>query len=150
MSNWNVYDRFRRNQHQSGGVDLEDDATFTLRIAIVASGYTPDQNTHEFFSSITNEVSGDGYTAGGNELENPTVTMDGAGLVTYDADDPAPWAQDSGGFTNGRRFILYLDAGTPETSPLIAYSDAESVDFGNVDGPVTVEIDEAGLFTIPR
>lgn len=150
MSNWNIYDSFRRNQHQAAAFDLEDDVTYTFKIAIVAAGYTPNQNTHVFFSSVTNEVTGTGYTGGGNAVANPLISMDGAGLVTFDADDPAPWAQNAGGFTDGRRFILYADSGTPATSPLIAYSDAESADFGNVDGPVTVELDAAGIFTIPR
>ncbi|HFE45914.1 MAG TPA: hypothetical protein ENJ18_10565 [Nannocystis exedens] len=144
---WNIYDRYREGQHDSRQINPE---TGTLKAAIVSSLYTPDQNVHEFFSDITNEVSGTGYTAGGNQCLNPAVTMDSAGLITFDADDPAQWAQDPAGFSNGRRFILYFDTGVTTTSRLLAFSDAEAADFGNVSGPLTLQMAAAGIWTNAR
>lgn len=145
---WNLYDQFRLRQHESTGIDLE---AVTVKVAIVTSAYTPDQNLHDFWSDVSaNEVSGTGYTAGGNAAATPTVTLSGAGLVTFDAADPAAWAQDAGGFTNGRRFIVYADSGVASTSLLIAYSDAEASDFGNVDGPVTLTLNASGIWTQAR
>lgn len=148
---WNLYDKFRQNQHESGQFDMEDTVTYTVKVAIVTNAYTPDQSLHDFWNDVSpNEVSGTGYTAGGNSCANPTITLSGAGLITFDADDPATWSQDAGGFTNGRRFILYYDSGTASTSPVVAYSDAEASDFGNVDGPVTLTLDAAGIWTQAR
>lgn len=151
MSQWNLYDSFREHQFTADQFDLEDTVTYTFKVAIVTNSYTPDQNAQDYWDDVSaNEVSGTGYTAGGNAAANPSVTMDAAGLVTFDADDPAQWTQDAAGFTDGRRFILYADSGTPSTSPLIAYSDAEAADFGNVDGPVSVQFDADGIFESPR
>ncbi len=145
---WNLYDAFREGQQDARQINLD---AVNLYIAIVSSLYTPDQNLHEYFSDITNEVSGGGYTAGGNACLNPIVSMDTAGLVTFDADDPAVWAQDATGFTNGRRFIAYDRTGVDATAwRLIAFTDPEAADFGNVAGPLTFQLSASGLFTSPR
>lgn len=145
---WNLYDQFREGQQDSRQIDLDGISCYC---AIVANAYTPDQNLHDFFDDITNEVSGTGYTAGGNNGANPIVSMSGAGLITFDSDDPAQWAQDAGGFTNGRRFILYdRTGGSDAVRRLIAYSDAEAADFGNVAGPLTLQMDAAGIWTQAR
>lgn len=149
---WNLYDIYRRNQCRgsSNVVDLTDAVT-PIKAAIVTNVYTPDQNLHDFWNDANaNEVSGTNYTAGGNALSNFTITLSGAGLVTIDSDDPAQWAQHASGFTNGRRFIVYHDTGTATTSELIAYSDAEAADFGNVSGPVTLQLDAGGIYQSAR
>src|SRR6185436_20007850 len=46
----------------------------TIKVALVASGYTPNLDTHETFADITKEVSGTGYTAGGAALASKTIT----------------------------------------------------------------------------
>lgn len=48
-----------------------------LKIALV-SGYTPDATGHNFFSDITGEVTGTGYTAGGVTLSGISVTKTAA------------------------------------------------------------------------
>lgn len=148
---WNLYDIFRENQVDgNGGFDMETPGGNGIKCALVTSAYTPNQNTHDFFDDITNEVTGTNYTAGGNVCSNPAVTMDGAGLITFDADDPATWSQNAGGFSTARRAILYRDTGTAATSQLIAYSDAFSADRGNVDGDFSITFDAAGVFTSAR
>jgi hypothetical protein len=52
--------------------------TATLKVALTTSTYTPNQDTHHFFSDITNEITGTGYTAGGATLTSPTTTYDTA------------------------------------------------------------------------
>lgn len=123
----------------------------TLKMAIVTSVYTPDQNLHDFWNDVsTNEVSGSNYTAGGNACATPTWTMSGAGLGTFDATDPATWAQHATGFSNGRRAILYYDTGTPGTSRLVGYSDDFGADSGNVAGNFSVAINASGIYTAAR
>jgi hypothetical protein len=72
-----------------GSVDLDTD---TIKVMLVTSSYTPNQDTHDFKDDVTNEVAGAGYAAGGATLANETVTADNTdneGVV--DADDVS-WA----------------------------------------------------------
>lgn len=149
MAAWNLYDIFRRKQiHGEGAIDLD---TVTIKCAFVTSGYTPNQNTHDFWNDASaSEVSGSNYTAGGNTVGGITVTLSGAGLVTVDGNDPATWTQHASGFSNARRAILYRDTGTGTTSELIAYSDDFGADKGNVGGDLTIAFDAAGIFTAAR
>jgi hypothetical protein len=50
----------------------------TLKAALLASTYTPNLDTHEVFSDLTNEVTGTGYSAGGTTLASKTVTYTAA------------------------------------------------------------------------
>lgn len=123
----------------------------TLKCMLVTSLYTPNINTDEFITSvIANEVSGTNYTARGNACASPTTTMDAAGLVTFDADDPAQWLQNATGFSNARRAIFYWDTGVDATSRLHSYSDDFGADKGNVAGPFSIAIDAAGIHTNAR
>ena len=45
----------------------------TIKCALLANTYTPNKDTHEFFSDLTNEVVGTGYTAGGATLASKTL-----------------------------------------------------------------------------
>lgn len=94
----------------------------TIKIALTTSSYTPNQDTHDFFDDITNEVSGTGYTAGGATLASKTTAYDSSTNETrLDAADPS-WATAT--FTT-RYAVVYKDTGTASTSPLLGY-----VDFG--------------------
>lgn len=93
--------------------------TDTLKVALVTSTYTP-AVTHNFFSDITNEVTGTGYTAGGAALASVTVTQDDVNnRGVLDAAD-VTWASST---ITARGAVLYKDTGTASTSPLIAYFD---------------------------
>lgn len=145
---FNLYDQWR---------DIVADPTRaaaiagTLKLALVTATYTVDQNLHDFFNDITNEVTGTNYTAGGNACTSPTWTgPDGSGVLTFDAADPATWSQHASGFTNARRAILYYDTGVSSTSRLVGYSNDFGADIGNVAGDVTVAFNASGIYTSPR
>lgn len=63
-------------------------ATDTIKYQVVADAYTPNFDTHDEEADITNEVTGTGYTTGGEALASPvfnlTVTT---GYATFDAAD---------------------------------------------------------------
>jgi len=147
MANLNIYDTFRKNR-----LDPSQGAVAgTLRVALVTATYTPNQNTHEFWSDVSaNEVSGTNYTAGGNAAANATVTMDAAGLVKFDADDPAAWLQSATGFSNARRAIIYYDTGIATTSRLVAYSNDFGADKGNTGGDFSIAFDANGIYDQAR
>ena len=147
----NLYDKYREGNFDGNAVNIETPGGNGVKAAVVTGVYTLDQNLHDFFSDVSaNEVSGTGYTAGGNVLNTGTVTVSGAGLVTVDLADPATWTQNAAGFSNGRRVIIYHDTGVTTTSRLIAVSDNFGADKGNVDGDFTVTLNAAGLFTSAR
>lgn len=103
-----------------GSIDLDTD---TIKVALCTSSYTPDIDSHVFFSSITNELpTASGYTAGGASLANKVVTQDNTNdLAYFDADDTS-WATST---LTARYAILYKSTGVAGTSPLIGY-----IDFG--------------------
>lgn len=146
----NLYDIFRRKQ--ASGVGAVSLTALTVKAMVVTSGYTPNQNTHDFRDDLgATEVSGTGYTAGGNTLATPVVSLDGAGLVTMDFDDPAVFSQNAAGFTNGRRAVIYVArGGASSADELIAYTDDFGADKGNVDGDFSIAVNASGLFTSAR
>lgn len=94
--------------------------TDTIKIALCTSSYTPNQDSHDFFDDITNEVVGTGYTAGGATLASKTVTqVDGTNLNFFDAADTS-WTSST---ITARYAIIYKSTGTASTSPLIGYFD---------------------------
>jgi hypothetical protein len=146
----NLYDIFRQKQASgNGAVNVE---SLTVKCMIVTSGYAVNQNTHNFADDLgANEVSGTGYSAGGNTCSTPVVSLSGAGLVTVDFADPAAWTQNAAGFSNGRRAIFYIDrGGAASADELIAYTDDFGADKGNVDGDFSVLINASGLYTSAR
>lgn len=50
----------------------------TIKASLHTSSYTPNLDTHETFSQVTNEVTGTGYTAGGVTLGSKTITYTAA------------------------------------------------------------------------
>lgn len=125
-----IYNNFKK-LIMNGGIDLDTD---TIKVALVTSSYTPDQDAHDFFDDVTNEVSGTGYTAGGASLANKAVTADNTDNEgVFDADDVA-WTTST---ITARGAVIYKSTGTASTSALICY-----LDFGSD------KISTAGTFTI--
>ena len=150
---FNLFDNFRAKSQDGTGVNIETPGGNGIKCAIVTGSYTPDEDAHDFWDDVSaNEVSGTGYTAGGNVMANGSVSAPNAstGLVTVDIDDPATWSFNASGFTDGRRSIVYLDTGTAGTSTLIGYSNDFGSDQGNGNGDFTIEVNSAGLYTMPR
>lgn len=55
---------------QNGTIDVDSD---TLKLALVTASYVY-SGAHVFFSDITNEITGTGYTAGGTTISGVTLT----------------------------------------------------------------------------
>lgn len=120
-------------------------STDTIKVALVTSAYTPDQDNHAYFSSITGEATGTGYTAGGATLASKTATYTAAtNVITLDAAD-VTWTSS----TITARYAVIYDAspGTAATNPLLAY-----VDFGadqtSTNGNFSITWDANGILKI--
>lgn len=117
----------------------------SIKVMLCTSSYTPNQDTHEFKSDLTNEVSGTGYTATGVALANKALTYTaGTNVIMADADDTS-WTSS----TITARYAVIYDAtpATDATRPLIGY-----VDFGadqtTNNGTFQITWNAAGIFTI--
>jgi enterochelin esterase-like enzyme len=124
----------------NGEIDFD---THTIKTMLTTSAYTPNLDTHRYKSSVTNEVTGTGYTAGGLTLSGRSITYSSVtDSVTMDADD-ALW---SSSVLTARRAIVYRDTGTAATSPLLFVVDFGE-DVSSSGGPFLIEWDAAGLLS---
>jgi hypothetical protein len=122
-----------RQNNGNAPVDFDTD---TIKVTIRTASYIYSSG-HAFLADLgSNEVSGAGYAAGGAAVANKTMVLDGDNAEF--AHDDLTFAQNAGGFTNGRVFIWYKDTGNPATSPLIMRM-AEASDFGTVAGDVILD-----------
>ena len=113
----NVVYNSAKQKIMDGSIDLDTD---TIKIALVTSSYTPNQDDHEDYADLTNEVTGTGYTAGGATLTNTTITKDNANnRGVFDADD-VTWTTAT---ITARGAVIYKDSGVDSTSWLITYKD---------------------------
>jgi len=123
-------------------VDLDSDS---LKVMLCTSSYVPNQDTHQYKSSVTNEVTGTGYTAGGATLGSVTVVYDApSNTLTLDAAD-ASWPTS----TLTARYAVVYDS-TPAsdaTRPLIAYVDF-GADVSSTAATFTLAWDAAGIVTL--
>lgn len=116
----------------------------TIKVMLCTSTYTPDQDAHVFKSSVTNEITGTGYTAGGQALASKTATYTGSTNTTaLDAADVV-WAAST---ITARYAVIYSDTGTAATSPLIGYVDFGS-DLSSSGGNYTLTWDATGIVTL--
>jgi len=124
-------------------IDFDSD---TIKVALLTNAYTPDQDAHNYFDDVVaNEVSGTGYTAGGNTLANKTNTYDSAtNVIKLDADDTT-WASS----TITARYAVIYDAtpATNATRPLIGYVDFGS-DQSSSNGNFTITWDSTGIVRV--
>lgn len=123
-------------------IDLDSDV---LKVMLVTSAYTPNQDTHQYKSSVTNEVTGTGYTAGGATLTGVTVAYDTTtNTLTLDAND-VTWAAS----TITARYAIFYDStpATDATRPLIAYWDFGQDEI-SASGNFTLTISGSGIATI--
>ncbi len=118
-------------------IDFDSD---TLKVMLCTSAYTPNQDTHQYKSSVTNEVTGAGYTAGGATLDNVTVTYDPAlNALVLDADD-VTWPSST---LTARHAVVYDD--TPATNkPLIGYITFEG-DISSTSAPFQIVWNASGI-----
>ena len=95
--------------------------TDVFKVMLVTSAWTPDQDTMQYKSAVTNEASGTGYTAGGATLSSQSVTYDAASnTLKFDASDVS-WNNST---IAARYAVVYNSSpGSDATRNLVAYTD---------------------------
>jgi len=101
-------------------IDFDTD---TFKVMLVTSSYTPDKDAHLKRSSVTNEVTGTGYTAGG--ISAPvTVTKDTANDKVTIQFAAVNWTSST---ITARGAVYYKSrSGLASADELVAYSDFNS------------------------
>ena len=128
------------------GKGVHDFTSDTLKLALVDDTITPaaDDGTPVWGDYSANEVSGTGYTAGGEALSGVTYT-EAAGVATLDDTGNVSWSQNGAGFTDAYWAILYNDdAASDQAIGFIDLGGPVSL----VDGDVTVTWNASGIITI--
>jgi hypothetical protein len=117
----------------------------TIKALLAKPGYTPNQTTHQFRSSVTAQefAAGGGYTAGGTAIGTPTKAF-ATLTTTLDGNDIA-WTNLSG---TVRYVVVYKSRGGADTADeLIGY-----VDLGGdqvlVGADLSIIWNAAGIFTL--
>lgn len=130
------------------GASVFDWDTDTIKCALATSSYTPDQDAHDFFNDITNELTtANGYTAGGATLTAAAPTYDTAtNQARLDANDTV-WTATESGIT-ARYAIVYKSTGSAATSPLIGWVDFGANNTAAAGAKFTIEWDAVGLFYV--
>ena len=96
--------------------DISDD---TFKVALVTNAYTPDKDAHEHFDDVTNEVTGTGYSAGGNTVTGTLTLSTANDRLTLEFASTS-WTSAT---ITARGAVYYSSTGTASTSTLIAYND---------------------------
>ena len=117
----------------------------TIKCSLHSTTYVPAQNSDAYYSAVTNEITGTGYTAGGTPLTACTLTVTGGAshTIKLDADDAA-WASITAASAAIKWAVIYDSTpGSAATNPLIGYLDVGSV---TPNGAFSIIWDAAGIF----
>lgn len=100
-----------------GAIDFDTDS---FKVMLVTSSYVADRDVHLKRSSVTNEITGTGYTAGGVTTAC-TVTKDTANDKVTIQFGAVSWASST---ITARGAVIYkATGGAASTDPLVAYND---------------------------
>lgn len=126
----------------NGGIDLDTD---TIKVMLLSSSHTQNVDAQEFIDDVSaNEVSGTGYSAGGQALANKSVTQNNTtDKGVFDADD-VTWSTAT---ITARYAAVYKDTGTPSTSPIICIIDFGS-DKSSTAGDFSINWNASGILTL--
>lgn len=116
-----LYNSFK-GKIMDGSIDLDTD---NINVSLHTSSYTPNIDTHTFYSDATaSEVAnGNGYTTKGVSLSSKAVSIDTTNdLAYFDAAD-VTWSTST---ITARYALIWKNTGTNTQSPLVGY-----VDFGS-------------------
>lgn len=127
----------------NGTSDLTTGGT-NVKIALMTSVHTFATSASTWASVSSNEVNGNGYTAGGTSCSGVTWTTS-ASSVTFDFSDPQ-WTA-SGGDIRARHAVVYVSTGATDGSLICNIDFGEDVIASN-GANFNIVLDAAGLFTI--
>ncbi len=122
-----------------------DYAADDVRVMLTTVTYVPNQDTHDYYDDVTNEVSGAGYTANGEALASKTVTYT-AGTNKHVLDAASTeWTSST---ITARIAVVYdRTPATDATRPLVCYQDFGE-DISTNNGTFKIEWHASGIVEI--
>jgi hypothetical protein len=139
---------FRDILQNDTAVDVVADV---VKVALFTNTVTnPNFDTNTAWNAApfnANEVTGTGYTAGGNAIANDAITVasPSAGMLKYDGDDVA-WTTAT--FSGARGALIYDDTiTTPVADPALILVNF-GADFAVTGGTFTIQWHANGIFTL--
>ncbi|MHC4725224.1 MAG: hypothetical protein ACYS9V_13450 [Planctomycetota bacterium] len=142
----NFYDKFKEFMGDNT-IDMDDAGAGAFKCLLTTSAHTP-LDTHQNLTSITNEVTGNGYAR--QNLASVTWA-DAAGTTTWDAANVVFSA--TGGSWTARNYHIYYDTGAAADADreLVIYGllDQTPADVTVTDGnTLTLQWNISGIFTL--
>lgn len=119
------------------------DSETAVKVLMVTDTEAPNFDTHDFRNDILAEVTGTGYTLGGNVITSTALTLSST-VLTYDAADTS-WASST--IANAMAAVGYFNVGTSATDPLVWLSDFVTAASSSA-GTFTVQWSASGIFTL--
>lgn len=119
-------------------IDLNND---TFKIMLLDDGHTPSEEHTKKTDVVSDEISGTGYTVGGETLVNISLSRSGS-TVTFDADDPV-WSDAT---FIARYAVIYDDTNEDYLVCLLDLSGNHSL----VTATFTIEFNDDGIFTVTK
>lgn len=114
----------------------------TIKMVYMATSYTPNVGTDQFYSDISASVAAGAPT---ETLANIDVRIDtGNSRVEVDADD----VTENTITCSTNKFVIYLDTGVAATSPLIACIDIVEGTLSPTAGTLALTFNAEGLFAV--
>ena len=114
-----------------------------VKLLLVTDSEAPNFDTHNFRDDVAAEVTGTGYTTGGNTLTSTELTL-ASGVLTYDAADSA-WAAST--ITGAMAGVGYFArGGASSADELVFLTDFVSA-ASSSSGTLTVQWSASGIFT---
>ncbi len=125
------------------GLSLESETA--VSVAMIDDTATPAFDTMDFWNDLEgDEVSGTGYTAGGETLTTTELTLS-AGTMTYDAADVS-WASST--ITGAMAAVGYFDRGGATTADELMFLSDFVTAASSSGGTFTIEWNASGIFTV--
>ncbi|MFV8136429.1 hypothetical protein A5731_00320 [Mycolicibacterium conceptionense] len=128
--------------------EVDIDGSTSIYGKLLTASYTPNQDTHRYESSLTNEVVGTGYTAGGKVITNPVVNLS-TKKATFDGDD-LQWTGATLIGSNAPRYLAVIDKGpgSAAANPLILLIDFGDSSYAPNGGTLGVSFNVAGIAAV--
>lgn len=116
--------------------------TGTLKLAFMATSYTPNAFTDQYWSDISASQAS-GTTS--QTLSGSSVNIDsGNTRVEFDTSD----ITETPVTASTNKYVIYMDTGTPSTSPLIVCMDITEGTLSPVAGDLTITVNAEGHFAL--
>jgi hypothetical protein len=119
----------------------------TIKVTLHTNAYSPAQDTDDYQSDLTNELStANGYTSGGGTLANKINDYTAGTNVNRFTGDDFVWAA-TGTLTAQVAVVADTTPGTAATNPLMTSHDSDA-DISATDASWTFDIPAGGFATI--